>query len=105
MVLCCPLVCGHLFALLCPVTAALFYFGATPFFPSDLWLPAILAFAAGAFICIALGDLLPEVQFHSHDRLRLTCLFLLGVGVAYALGWFEPATDAGYWGAPSSRAS
>jgi hypothetical protein len=23
--------------------------------------------------------------------LRLTCLFLLGVGVAYALGWFEPA--------------
>ena len=82
---------GISFALLCPVTAALFYFGATPFFPSDLWLPAILAFAAGAFICIALGDLLPEVQFHSHDRLRLTCLFLLGVGVAYALGWFEPA--------------
>lgn len=82
---------GIFFALLCPVTAALFYFGATPFFPSELWLPAILAFAAGAFICIALGDLLPEVQFHSHDRLRLTLLFLLGVGVAYTLGWFEPA--------------
>lgn len=81
---------GISFALLCPVTAALFYFGATPFFSSELWLPAILAFAAGAFICIALGDLLPEVQFHSHDRLRLTLLFLLGVGVAYTLGWFEP---------------
>jgi zinc and cadmium transporter len=54
-------------------------------------LPAVLAFAAGAFICIALGDLLPEVQFHSHDRIRLTALFLLGVGLAVAIGWLEPA--------------
>jgi zinc and cadmium transporter len=45
----------------------------------------------GAFICIALGDLLPEVQFHSHDRVRLTLLFLLGIGLAMTLGWFEPA--------------
>ena len=82
---------GAVFALLCPLTAALFYFGATPLFPETALLPAALAFAAGAFICIALGDLLPEVQFHSHDRLRLTLLFLLGVGIAFALGWFEPA--------------
>jgi len=45
---------------------------------------AALAFAAGAFLCIALADLLPEVQFHSHDRLWLSCLLLLGVGAAYA---------------------
>lgn len=82
---------GTVFALLCPLTAALFYFGATPLLPEATLLPAALAFAAGAFICIALGDLLPEVQFHSHDRLRLTALFLLGVGIAFALGWFEPA--------------
>ena len=82
---------GVVFALLCPLTAMLFYFGATPLFPETALLPAALAFAAGAFICIALGDLLPEVQFHSHDRLRLTLLFLLGVGIAFALGWFEPA--------------
>ena len=82
---------GAVFALLCPLTAVLFYFGATPLFPEATLLPAALAFAAGAFICIALGDLLPEVQFHSHDRLRLTLLFLLGVGIAFALGWFEPA--------------
>lgn len=82
---------GVVFALLCPLTATLFYFGATPLFPETALLPAALAFAAGAFICIALGDLLPEVQFHSHDRLRLTLLFLLGVGIAFALGWFEPA--------------
>jgi zinc and cadmium transporter len=82
---------GIVFALLCPLTAALFYFGASPLLPEATLLPAALAFAAGAFICIALGDLLPEVQFHSHDRLRLTVLFLLGVGIAFALGWFEPA--------------
>ena len=82
---------GAVFALLCPLTAAAFYLGASALVPYDGLLPASLAFAAGAFICIALGDLLPEVQFHSHDRLRLTLLFLLGVGVAFALGWLEPA--------------
>lgn len=82
---------GTVFALLCPLTAAAFYIGASALVPYDGLLPASLAFAAGAFICIALGDLLPEVQFHSHDRLRLTLLFLLGVGVAFALGWLEPA--------------
>ena len=82
---------GTVFALLCPLTAAAFYLGASALVPYDGLLPASLAFAAGAFICIALGDLLPEVQFHSHDRLRLTLLLLLGVGVAFALGWLEPA--------------
>ena len=82
---------GTVFALLCPLTAAAFYLGASALVPYDGLLPASLAFAAGAFICIALGDLLPEVQFHSHDRLRLTLLLLLGVGVALALGWLEPA--------------
>lgn len=78
------------FALLCPAAALGFYLGLAPML-SGMWLPAVLAFAAGAFICIALGDLLPEVQFHSHDRIRLTALFLLGVGLAIAIGWFEPA--------------
>lgn len=82
---------GTVFALLCPMAAAAFYLGASALVPYDGLLPATLAFAAGAFICIALGDLLPEVQFHSHDRLRLTLLFLLGVGVAFALGCLEPA--------------
>jgi len=31
----------------------------------------VLAFSSGTFVCIALSDLLPEVQFHSHDRLKL----------------------------------
>ena len=57
--------------------------------PYDGLLPASLAFAARAFICIALCDLLPEVQFHSHDRLRLTLVFSLGVAISFALGWLE----------------
>ena len=77
------------FALLCPCAALGFYLGVAPML-STMWLPAVLAFAAGAFICIALGDLLPEVQFHSHDRIRLTALFLLGVGLAVGIGWLEP---------------
>jgi len=80
---------GVSFALLCPLVALLFVVGAAPFLALDAWLPATLAFAAGAFICIALGDLLPEVQFHSHDRFRLTVLFLLGIAIAVSLGGVE----------------
>ena len=80
-----------LFAVLCPLTAIAFHLGMAPYLESSLWLPGILAFAGGAFICIALSDLLPEVQFHSHDRVRLTLLFLMGIALALAIGWFEPA--------------
>ena len=80
-----------LFAVLCPLAAMAFYLGMAPYLESSLWLSGILAFAGGAFICIALSDLLPEVQFHSHDRVRLTLLFLMGIGLALGIGWFEPA--------------
>jgi zinc and cadmium transporter len=79
------------FAALCPLAAMAFYLGMAPYLESSLWLSGILAFAGGAFICIALSDLLPEVQFHSHDRVRLTLLFLMGIGLALGIGWFEPA--------------
>ena len=79
------------FAMLCPLAAIAFHLGMAPYLESSLWLPGILAFAGGAFICIALSDLLPEVQFHSHDRVRLTLLFLIGIVLALAIGWFEPA--------------
>ena len=41
-------------------------------------------------LAISLGDLLPEVHFHSHDRFKLTFSFLLGIGLAYALRFVEP---------------
>lgn len=80
------------FALLCPLGALLFYFGVDMVSDSRNHLvAAALAFSAGAFICIALSDLLPEVHFHSHDRGKLTLAFLLGIAIAYAIGSVEPA--------------
>jgi zinc and cadmium transporter len=51
---------------------------------------AALAFSAGTFLFIALSDLLPEVQFHRHDRVRLLLALVLGVvfmgGISYLEG-------------------
>jgi len=80
-----------LFALMCPLGALLFYFGVELLADSGPVTAAALAFSAGAFICIALSDLLPEVHFHSHDRFRLTLAFLLGIAIAYLIGSVEPA--------------
>ena len=80
------------FALMCPLGALLFFFGVDVVADSRNHLvAAALAFSAGAFICIALSDLLPEVHFHSHDRAKLTVAFLLGIVVAYGIGNVEPA--------------
>jgi zinc and cadmium transporter len=79
------------FALMCPLGAMLFFFGVDVVAGSRDHLVAVaLAFSAGAFICIALSDLLPEVHFHSHDRGKLTLAFLLGITIAYAIGAVEP---------------
>ncbi len=50
-----------------------------------------LAFSAGALLCIALADLLPEIQFHDHDRVTLSFLLLLGVTTAYVVARVEHA--------------
>ncbi len=50
-----------------------------------------LAFSAGALLCIALADLLPEIQFHDHDRVALTALLLAGVTTAYIAAQIEHA--------------
>ncbi|MEZ5572857.1 MAG: ZIP family metal transporter [Halioglobus sp.] len=85
-------VANVLFALMCPLGALLFYFGVDMMADSRNHLvAAALAFSAGAFICIALSDLLPEVHFHSHDRGKLTLAFLLGIIVAFGIGSIEPA--------------
>jgi zinc and cadmium transporter len=48
-----------------------------------------LSFAAGTFLCIATSDLLPELQFHRHDRFKLSLALLLGIGLAWLLVYFE----------------
>jgi zinc and cadmium transporter len=80
-----------IFAFVCPLGALLFFFGIDLIDVDQNRLVGIaLAFSAGAFICIALSDLLPEVHFHSHDRGKLTVAFLAGIVLAYAIGGVEP---------------
>jgi zinc and cadmium transporter len=52
-----------------------------------------LAFSSGTFLFIALSDLLPEVQFHTHDRLRLFLALILGVAFMGALSYLEPEEE------------
>jgi zinc and cadmium transporter len=71
------------FALVTPVGALLFHFGAGEFIHSHPGLlGAVLAFCAGTFLCIACSDLLPELQFHRHDRMKLSLMLVAGIGVA-----------------------
>ncbi len=80
-----------LFSLVCPVAALLTFWGVGLLGPREEYVVgAALAFAAGALLCIALSDLLPEVQFHSHDRTKLTLAFFAGIGLAYMLHYLEP---------------
>ena len=72
-------------ALLCPLGAALALWGQGGGAAGPL-----LAFSAGVFLCIALADLLPEMEFHSHDRFTLTVALLGGIALAVAVGWLEP---------------
>jgi zinc and cadmium transporter len=53
-----------------------------------------MALAAGAFLCIAAADLLPEVQFHSHDRVLLTMSLALGLAIAWGITVMERSSHA-----------
>jgi zinc and cadmium transporter len=48
-----------------------------------------LAFSAGTFLCIALSDLLPELQFHAHDRVKLSISLLAGFGLMAIVSLWE----------------
>ncbi len=79
------------FSLMCPLGALLFFYGVGQLGGiSQVVVGCALAFAAGVFLCIALSDLLPEVHFHSHDKGKLTLCFLLGIMLAWSLGYLEP---------------
>ena len=81
------------FALLCPLVALASYLGVGLLDPHGAasTVGYVLAFAAGAFLCIALSDLLPEIHFHSHDRGKLILALLAGIVLAYALHLVEAA--------------
>ncbi len=79
------------FALVIPAGIGLFFVGLGVGADNATIIGAALAFSAGTFLCIALADLMPELQFHSHDRGKLTFTLLLGLAAAYAIGFFEHA--------------
>jgi zinc and cadmium transporter len=79
------------FSLMCPLGALAFYFGVQSLGDrAGLVVGCALGFAAGAFLCISLADLLPEVQFHRHDLLKLSAALMLGVLLAWGIGFLEP---------------
>jgi zinc and cadmium transporter len=83
------------FALMIPVGVVLFWAGtrsALPISPGN-WTAAALAFSAGTFLCIALSDLLPELQFHSHDRLAMSVALLAGFALMAGTALVERATQ------------
>jgi zinc and cadmium transporter len=83
-------VVNGLFALAIPVGLLLFHFGAGQYaHAAPQFVGAALAFAAGTFLCIATIDLLPELQFHAHDRIKLSVALLAGLGLSALLGRFE----------------
>jgi len=80
------------FAAMCPIGVILFFIAYRMQLVSshNLLVGAALAFSAGVFLCISLSDLLPEIQFHDHDRVQLSAALLAGVFVAYGIGLIEP---------------
>jgi zinc and cadmium transporter len=79
------------YALLCPLGVLLFHLGMRALSTQqNVFVGTALAFSAGVFVCIALSDLLPEVQFHSHDRVRLSLALVVGLVAAWAIGFLEP---------------
>jgi zinc and cadmium transporter len=90
------------FASITPVGALLFFLGAGHLAHTHPeWLGTALAFCTGTFLCIACADLLPELQFHSHDRGKLSVALLTGIAVALLIARFghaehehqDPAAD------------
>jgi zinc and cadmium transporter len=76
------------FAAMCPIGAVLFALGidAAPFsaIRASL-LSSALAFSAGVFVCISMSDLLPEIEFHTHDRVGLSVSLAAGIVTAVVL--------------------
>jgi zinc and cadmium transporter len=53
------------------------------------WTGGVLALSAGIFLCISTSDLLPELQFHTHDRGKLSLALIIGLALAWSLVLFE----------------
>lgn len=86
------------FALMVPVGVVAFHFtqGAIEKDMQTQLTGAALAFSAGTFLFIALSDLLPEVQFHRHDRFALFLALACGVAVMGGIALLEGHDEHGH---------
>lgn len=82
------------FAAVTPLGMLLFWVGANVSDRSPLLLGAALAFCAGTFLCIACADLLPELQFHTHDRLKLSAALIVGLAISILIGHLGEGSHA-----------
>jgi len=95
-----------LFALAIPLGVTLFDLVASRFVgPSHQFVGSALAFAAGSFLCISTSDLLPELQFHAHDRWKLSFALLAGLGLSALVGRFETSGHDHLPPAPSAESA
>ena len=72
-------VINGLFSLAIPLGILIFHLGLVTEGDPSGTVARALAFSAGTFLCISLSDLLPELQFHDHDRGKLSAALLLGL--------------------------
>jgi zinc and cadmium transporter len=100
-----------LFALAIPLGVIVFYFGLMPeqynaSSANQQWyIACALAFSAGTFLCISLSDLLPELQFHQHDRIKLSAALLLGLAIAHVAARLESAAHPVHQRPPASAST
>jgi zinc and cadmium transporter len=88
-------IANGLYALVVPVGAIAFLASLSLFGGQQATILGVaMALAAGAFLCIAAADLLPEVQFHSHDRVLLTASLALGLTIAWGITVMERSSHA-----------
>lgn len=78
-----------LFALMIPVGVTLFHLGLSQVGEGSNLVAYALAFSAGTFLCVSMSDLLPELQFHAHDRVALSATLILGLSIAWVIGIIE----------------
>jgi zinc and cadmium transporter len=89
-----------LYAFMAPLGVGIFFLGSVNLSEFHQLLGIALSFAAGAFVCIATSDLLPELHFHSHDRGKLSIALLLGIAMAWGISRFEGSSHSHSHSAP-----
>ncbi|MCP4758534.1 MAG: ZIP family metal transporter [Planctomycetes bacterium] len=55
----------------------------------ESWAAPAVAVTAGLLLCIALSDILPELQYHTHDRLLLSGALVVGLLIAVAASYLH----------------